>query len=462
MPERIMVIDDDALNLRIAEHILQRDYDVLCSDSPAQGLELMERETVDLVLIDMDMPEIDGMEVLRRIRGNDRIAETRVILLTTAGSQEDVTEAERLGALDFIRKPFFPTELLERVKKALEKKRKDRILVVDDDRMNLKMAEHMLGKKYEVSCVASGQEALETLTRSVPNLILLDLHMPQMNGLEVFEKIKQMDKVRDVPVVFLTADSERETEIEIFKAGAMDYIQKPFLAEVVIRRIDRILELYHLQRSLKDEVYKKTEELRESNRKVTNLSVQVMLTLANTIDAKDKYTRGHSVRVATYSREIARRMGKSEQEMDTVYYIGLLHDIGKIGIPDTVINKPDRLTDEEYAMLKAHPAIGADILKDMTEIPDASIGAHWHHERFDGQGYPDGLKGEEIPELARIIGVADAYDAMSSKRSYRDMLPQEVVRREIEKGRGSQFDPRIADILLDMIDEDKEYNMREK
>jgi putative two-component system response regulator len=231
---------------------------------------------------------------------------------------------------------------------------------------------------------------------------------------------------------------------------------------VVIRRIDRILELYHLQRSLKDEVYKKTEELRESNRKVTNLSVQVMLTLANTIDAKDKYTRGHSVRVATYSREIARRMGKSEQEMDTVYYIGLLHDIGKIGIPDTVINKPDRLTDEEYAMLKAHPAIGADILKDMTEIPDASIGAHWHHERFDGQGYPDGLKGEEIPELARIIGVADAYDAMSSKRSYRDMLPQEVVRREIEKGRGSQFDPRIADILLDMIDEDKEYNMREK
>jgi putative two-component system response regulator len=286
--------------------------------------------------------------------------------------------------------------------------------------------------------------------------------MPGMNGLEVFEKIKAMDKTKDIPVVFLTADSDRETEIEIFKAGAMDYIQKPFLAELVVRRLERILELYHLQQSLQNEVDKKTEELRESNRKVTHLSEQVMVTLANTVDAKDKYTRGHSVRVATYAKEIARRMGKRKAELNMVYYIGLLHDIGKIGISNAIINKPGKLTDEEYAVIKTHPAIGADILKDMTEIPDAAIGAHWHHERYDGKGYPDGLKGEEIPEYARIIGVADAYDAMSSKRSYRDVLPQEVVKAEIEKGRGTQFDPRIADIMLAMMDEDTEYNMREK
>jgi putative two-component system response regulator len=242
----------------------------------------------------------------------------------------------------------------------------------------------------------------------------------------------------------------------------MDYIQKPFLAEVVIRRIGRILELYHLQQSLQNEVDKKTVELRESNRKVRHLSEQMMMTLANTVDAKDQYTRGHSVRVATYAKEMAVRMGKSKEETDMVYYIGLLHDIGKIGISDTIINKPGKLTDEEYAVIKTHPAIGADILKDMTEIPNAAIGAHWHHERYDGNGYPDGLKGEEIPEYARIIGVADAYDAMTSKRSYRDVLPQEVVRAEIEKGKGTQFDPDIADIMLGMMDEDPEYQMREK
>jgi putative two-component system response regulator len=223
-------------------------------------------------------------------------------------------------------------------------------------------------------------------------------------------------------------------------------------------------DLYWLLSSLEaeqKELNKKTEELRESNKKIKNLSIQIMLTLANAIDAKDTYTKGHSVRVAKYSREIARRMGKSEQEMEEIYYIGLLHDIGKIGIPDEIIRKSEELSNQEYDIIKSHPEIGAEILKDMTEIPSASIGAHWHHERYDGTGYPDQLKEQEIPELARIIGIADAYDAMTSKRSYRDVLPQEVARKEIEDGRGVQFDPAIADIMLAMIDEDTDYQMRE-
>ena len=270
-----------------------------------------------------------------------------------------------------------------------------------------------------------------------------------------------MDKVSDVPVIFLTADSERKTEIEIFKAGAMDYIQKPFIAEVVIRRISRILELYHYQQSLQQEVDQKTTELRESNRKFNNLSMQVAMALASAIDAKDTYTNGHSVRVAEYSRELARRMGRSMQEINDIYYIGLLHDIGKIGIPDQIINKPERLTKEEYQIVKDHPKIGAEILGNISEIPSIAVGAHWHHERYDGQGYPDGLAGEEIPEVARIIGVADAYDTMTSKRSYRDILPQDVARNEIENGKGTQFDPIIADYMLEMIDEDTEYQMHE-
>ena len=154
-------------------------------------------------------------------------------------------------------------------------------------------------------------------------------------------------------------------------------------------------------------------------------------------------------------------MGYEGERLEQLHYAALLHDIGKIGIPREIINKPSRLTDEEYEIIKTHPAIGGGILEQITEIPDIAVGARWHHERFDGKGYPDGRKGEEIPELARIIGVADAYDAMTSKRSYRDVLPQEVVLAEVEKGSGSQFDPVIAELMVVLMREDEAYQLHE-
>ncbi|MBO6115333.1 MAG: HD-GYP domain-containing protein [Lachnospiraceae bacterium] len=193
----------------------------------------------------------------------------------------------------------------------------------------------------------------------------------------------------------------------------------------------------------------------------TKLSVQVVEALAAAIDAKDHYTNGHSDRVAEYARQISKRYGYSEKKQDEIYMMGLLHDVGKIGIPDSVINKPDKLTDEEYEIIKQHPATGANILSKAKEMGRMAIGAHWHHERYDEKGYPDGLVGTDIPEEARIIAVADSYDAMTSRRSYRDVLPQDVVRKEIERGKGTQFDPVFADIILQMIDEDKEYQMCE-
>lgn len=461
MAQRILIIDDDIMNLKMEQYILENTYDVICAKSGEEGLDMLHKNAVDLVLLDLYMPNMNGLQVLQKIREDKAISDVKVIFLTASGMKTDVTEAIRLGALDFIKKPFVPTELLERIKRVLQLAKKDSILVVDDDKMNLMLTQKILGIRYDVSCVSSGKEAILYLQDNVPDMILLDLHMPEMSGLEVLDEIRNMDKVSDVPVIFLTADSERKTEIEIFKAGAMDYIQKPFIAEVVIRRISRILELYHYQQSLQQEVDQKTTELRESNRKFNNLSMQVAMALASAIDAKDTYTNGHSVRVAEYSRELARRMGRSMQEINDIYYIGLLHDIGKIGIPDQIINKPERLTKEEYQIVKDHPKIGAEILENISEIPSIAVGAHWHHERYDGQGYPDGLAGEEIPEVARIIGVADAYDTMTSKRSYRDILPQDVARNEIENGKGTQFDPIIADYMLEMIDEDTEYQMHE-
>ncbi len=344
-----------------------------------------------------------------------------------------------------------------------ERKReeKERILVVDDDALNLMFAQKLLGEAYHTDCVKSGTEALEYLKTTLPNLILLDLHMPEMSGFEVLEQIMKDEALKEIPVVFLTADNDRESEIEGFRRGAQDFIKKPFVADIMLERINRILELDRLRKNLSEEVQKQTHQAELRRQKVERLSLQIMLTLANTIDAKDKYTNGHSLRVAEYAREIARRAGKSEQEQEDIYYVGLLHDIGKIGIPNSIIQKTSGLTEEEYQTIKAHAEIGAEILDNMTEIPGLAVGAHWHHEHYDGSGYPEGLKTEEIPETARIIGVADAYDAMASKRSYRDVLPQNEVREEIAKGSGSQFDPKFAEIMLRMIDEDTEYRMRE-
>ena len=195
--------------------------------------------------------------------------------------------------------------------------------------------------------------------------------------------------------------------------------------------------------------------------KTEHISDQLVHTLSKTIEAKDQYTKGHSTRVAQYSVMIGEKYGYDKQKLKQLEYAALLHDVGKIGVADTIINKPGRLTDEEFAEMKKHPVIGSEILSEISEIPDVAVGARWHHEKYDGTGYPDQMKGEDISEISRIIAVADAYDAMTSNRSYRDCLDQEVVRKEIERGIGKQFDPKFARIMLEVIDADTEYRLHE-
>ena len=188
---------------------------------------------------------------------------------------------------------------------------------------------------------------------------------------------------------------------------------------------------------------------------------QTAESLTSAIDAKDKYTHGHSSRVAEYSRQIAKAVYKSDEECEQIYFAALLHDVGKIGIVDSIITKEGKLTEEEYAVIKLHPVYGDQILSKIEDSPYLSVGARYHHERYDGKGYPDGLAGDSIPEIARIIAVADAYDAMTSKRSYRDPIPQQQVREELVKGMGTQFDPLFAKTMIHLIDLDTEYRMKE-
>ncbi len=201
--------------------------------------------------------------------------------------------------------------------------------------------------------------------------------------------------------------------------------------------------------------------LKDSGERMRALTVEVMGALAHTIDAKDKYTNGHSERVAIYSRMIAKNLGLPQEQQEKVYYMGLLHDIGKIGIPREIINKTAKLTDEEYELIRSHTTMGYDILKNIESMPELAQAARWHHELLDGSGYPDGRIGEDIPFLVRIIAVADSYDAMTSNRSYRQYLPQDVARSEIAKNAGKQFDPAVAECMLKIIDNDKYYFLHE-
>ena len=234
------------------------------------------------------------------------------------------------------------------------------------------------------------------------------------------------------------------------------------IAMAITAVIFYIFALLDINTSIEEARRRETEYLKERQQYMDVLLDQTAKVLASAIDAKDKYTHGHSTRVAQYSKEIASLAGKSERECEGIYYAALVHDVGKIGISDAVINKKGRLTEEEYEEMKKHPVIGKEILASINLSPFLQEGAYCHHERYDGKGYPEGRKGKDIPELARIIAVADAYDAMTSKRSYRDPLPQQKVREEIEKGVGTQFDPEFARIMLRLIDADSNYDMCEK
>lgn len=257
-------------------------------------------------------------------------------------------------------------------------------------------------------------------------------------------------------IYYSSLHPELITSFESEEAVALDVIQSLIFVSLILGIIIRYQG--NAYESKKRELDKANATLSQVNERII---LQSMYALAKTIDAKDMYTNGHSMRVAKYSGMIAQRMGLSEKEIEDISNMAMLHDIGKIGIPDSIINKASKLTDAEYDIIKKHPEIGYQILSEMPELKDIAIGARWHHERYDGKGYPDGLKGDDIPLKARIICVADSYDAMSSNRSYRKFLPQDVVRSELEKGCGTQFDPVISGIMLDIMKEDKDYNLRE-
>lgn len=323
-----------------------------------------------------------------------------------------------------------------------------KILLVGDDFFSLRLTNDILRDEYEVVTFNMKSTLLDYLWKYTADLILLDYQRPEKDGLDILTALKKTPHMATIPVMVLTAQKDVFVEIACLKAGAEEFITKPFVPEVVCSRIGRILELNKLQEDLQNRLDEKT-------RQMENLMLQAISTIANTVDTKDDYKGDHSVLVAQYAAMIARELGWSNQDVQNIYNIGLLHDIGKISVPDMIIHKPGPLNKDEWEIMKGHTVMGAEILKDIHIVKMSNVVALHHHERYDGTGYPKGLRGEEIPIEARIVGLADAYVAMNSSRSYRDRLSTEQVYEELITGKGTQFDPYLVDILLKIIEENK-------
>jgi len=336
------------------------------------------------------------------------------------------------------------------------------ILVVDDDATIRHIVSKVFEPLYNIKSVESGAEALEFIEKSgVPDLIIMDQMMPDMSGIETLGHLKENEEFGDTPVVFLTSEDNQETELAVFRAGAMDFITKPFVPEIARERVKRIIDLKKLQNSVEEEIKYKTNKAVELNQKLLGFSKHIVKALVDIIEDAGIGKPGHAKRVSDYAADIAQRMGKSKAEIFEIALAAYLYDIGEIAVPDSVLFKPEALNAEEYELVKQHPQKGAEILSSVIEYPLLSKAALAHQEKYDGTGYPNGLKGEEIPEVARIIAVADAYDAMTSSRPYRAVFDQAAVAKEIEANKGTQFDPAIADVMLRIIEDDIAFTKKE-
>lgn len=313
-----------------------------------------------------------------------------------------------------------------------------RILVVDDNEQARELLRAALvAEGYAVTLAEGGEEALAKVAEEVPELILLDINMPGLNGYEVCSRLKGTEATRLIPIIFLTSMSDLEDKLRGIEVGADDFLTKPFRKVELLARVKSLLRVKRLNDRLEN-------------------AENVLFALANAIEAKDPYTEGHIFRVATLALKLGRRLGLSAEHQESLWKGGILHDIGKIGVPDAILNKAGRLTPEEIAQMQVHVVVGERICQPLRSIRYLLPVIRHHHEKFNGTGYPDGLRGETIPITARIVGIVDMYDALVTDRPYRPRLTREEAFGILRAGAtDGTLDPQLVAAFIAMIQEEE-------
>ena len=338
--------------------------------------------------------------------------------------------------------------------------RRPRVLIVDDAELNRDILRAMLEDDYEILEASCGEEAVEQLEErgSDISIVLLDINMPGMSGFDVLSAMSKNGWIDDVPVIMISAESGEETVLNAYELGASDYISRPFDARVVRHRVTNIIHLFAKQRRLSSLLAQQFYERDRESRMLVDI-------MAGAMELRNGESGLHVLHIRNFTDILLERLGQktdkygiSAKERNTISMASTLHDIGKMAIPDAILNKPGRLTDEEYAVMKTHAAIGAEMLERLDQYRDdplmktASAICRWHHERWDGRGYPDGLKGDEIPIAAQVVSVADVYDALTSERVYKAAYSHEKAMEMIIRGECGAFNPLLIQCLVDVQD----------
>jgi putative two-component system response regulator len=357
---------------------------------------------------------------------------------------------------------------------------KDSILIVDDEPTNIRLLTEVLKQEYDLKVATSGGQTLALLEKDHESvdLILLDVNMPEMSGIEVLDKINQQADWKDIPVIFVTAQNQECDEAKGLKRGAVDYITKPITAAIVKARIETQLTLRHAKQALSNQNKILEEKVRERTEEISYTQDVIINALTSLAETRDKETGSHIVRTQYYVKilaELIRHLPEYQDVLDddatieAIFKTAPLHDVGKVGIPDAILLKPGKLDAEEWAIMRTHATLGGDALKKAREsvkgegvnfLKYAEEIANGHHEKWDGSGYPLGLSGNAIPVSARLMAIADVYDALLSKRCYKEAFSHAKALEIMEEGKGKHFDPVMLDIFL--VNEKSFYEIAEK
>ena len=433
---RILIVDDSTMiRNALKRELVALGFEAIATDDGHQALALAAQDHFDLIITDIEMPRMDGFELCEQLKHNPATQAIPVVVLSSHDSDEAIERGFKAGAAAFITKTNARQELRARIEEVLNRAlflRERLVLVVDDSKLVLSIARKGLAQAgFKVATADNGARALEFLKKNRPDLILCDLHMPEMDGAQLCSALRAHSDWAAIPFVLMSTAGERGVIRRMLERGACGYIEKPFNVEQLVIMAEKLLS-DHFQLLLKEKERLDTER---------SLMIASITSLVQALEARDVYTRGHSEMVADLSVAMATEMGFSDEELQTMRMAARLHDLGKIGVRDDVLFKPDRLTEAEFSLIQRHPVIGAEILGPIPSLAPIIPGVLYHHERMGGQGYPEGLKGGRIPLPARIIAVADTYDSITSERPYQARTGKDKALQIIEDLGGVQLCP---------------------
>ncbi|HQM46085.1 MAG: response regulator [Syntrophaceae bacterium] len=442
---RILIVDDSAIIRKaLANQMKIFGARTTEAEDGEKAWKTALHNDFDLIITDVEMPELDGFGLCRRLKNHARTRGIPVIILSSLDTDKDIEMGFNVGAAAYVSKAEAHLQLNATIEKVLKQSRFSRsrsILVVDDSSTIRGLVSAALEKAgFQVVKAENGKIAFDLLRAKHPDLIISDINMPEMDGIELCKKTHADPDLAVIPFVVMSANSDRAVMRRMLSWGASGYLVKPFNLDQIVITVERLLSDQFL-------ILLKEKERLDTEQKIMLAGITSLIAA---LEARDSYTRGHSEAVAMISVQIAQQMNINTEAIDALRIAGKLHDIGKIGVPDSILLKPDRLNKNEYTILQKHPVIGSSILGTIPSIQQLIPVILQHHERFDGKGYPSGLKGEEIMLWARIAAVADTYHALTSDRPYRKGISPDEAMCIIDDVRGTQLCPVCVDAFLNL------------